>query len=83
MARLERDYFGRRPDLDDPNQLVSFDTTTELTAEFGTPCYTRIDAPPSPEQKARLQKLSPDAVRESGLAGEPITAKLTIAPGDS
>jgi len=54
----------------------------ELTAEFGNPCYTRIDAPATPEQKARLQKLSPEAVRESDLAGEPITAKLTKAPGN-
>jgi phosphoglucomutase len=54
----------------------------ELTAKFGTPCYTRIDAPATPEQKARLQKLSPEAVKESKLAGEPITAKLTTAPGD-
>ena len=51
----------------------------ELTAAFGTPCYTRIDAPATPEQKARLQKLSPEAVKESKLAGEPITAKLTRA----
>ncbi|MFY9645824.1 MAG: phosphoglucomutase (alpha-D-glucose-1,6-bisphosphate-dependent) [Terriglobales bacterium] len=54
----------------------------ELTAEFGTPYYTRIDAPASPEQKAKLGKLNPDAVRESDLAGEPITAKLTKAPGN-
>jgi phosphoglucomutase len=54
----------------------------ELTEEFGTPYYTRIDAPATPEQKAKLQKLSPDAVRESDLAGEPITAKLTAAPGN-
>ena len=54
----------------------------ELTAEFGTPFYTRIDAPASPEQKALLQKLSPQAVRESELAGEPITAKLSRAPGN-
>lgn len=54
----------------------------ELTAEFGTPYYTRIDAPATPEQKAKLQKLSPDAVRESDLAGESITAKLTRAPGN-
>jgi len=52
----------------------------ELTAEFGTPYYTRIDAPATPEQKARLQKLSPEAVKESSLAGEKITAKLTRAP---
>ncbi|MGA9041530.1 MAG: phosphoglucomutase (alpha-D-glucose-1,6-bisphosphate-dependent) [Terriglobales bacterium] len=54
----------------------------ELTAEFGTPYYTRIDAPATPEQKAKLQKLSPEAVKESDLAGEPITAKLTRAPGN-
>jgi phosphoglucomutase len=55
----------------------------ELTAEFGTPYYTRIDAPATPEQKARLEKLSPEAVKASRLAGEPITAKLTRAPGDN
>ena len=54
----------------------------ELTAEFGIPYYTRIDAPATPEQKAKLEKLSPDAVKESDLAGEPITAKLTKAPGN-
>jgi len=55
----------------------------ELTAEFGNPYYTRIDAPATPEQKARLQKLSPSAVKESNLAGEAITAKLTRAPGNN
>jgi len=45
----------------------------ELTAEFGIPYYTRIDAPATPEQKAKLAKLTPDAVKESNLAGEPIT----------
>lgn len=55
----------------------------ELTAEFGAPYYKRIDAPATPEQKATLQKLSPDAVRESRLAGEPITGKLTQAPGNN
>jgi len=54
----------------------------ELTAEFGIPYYTRIDAPATPEQKAKLGKLTPDAVKESDLAGEPITAKLTKAPGN-
>ena len=53
-----------------------------LTAEFGTPFYTRIDAAASPEQKAKLSKLSPEAVKESKLAGEAITAKLTKAPGN-
>ena len=54
----------------------------EMTAEFGTPYYTRIDAPSTPEQKAKLSALSPDSVKESELAGEPITAKLTQAPGN-
>ena len=53
-----------------------------LTAEFGTPLYTRIDAPATAEQKARLEKLSPAAVKESNLAGEPIIAKLSRAPGN-
>jgi len=54
----------------------------DLTAEFGTPYYTRIDAPATPEQKAKLAKLSPEAVTEMKLAGDPITAKLTRAPGN-
>jgi phosphoglucomutase len=54
----------------------------ELTAEFGTPYYTRIDAAASPEQKAKLSALSPESVKESDLAGEAITAKLTRAPGN-
>jgi phosphoglucomutase len=55
----------------------------DLTEEFGTPCYTRIDAPATTEQKERLRKLSPQDVRESFLAGEAITAKLTRAPGNN
>jgi phosphoglucomutase len=55
----------------------------ELTAEFGTPHYTRIDDAATPEQKARLGKLSPEAVKASQLAGEPIVAKLTRAPGNN
>jgi phosphoglucomutase len=54
----------------------------ELTQTFGSPCYTRIDAPATPEQKARLAKLSGSAVKEQELAGEPITARLTQAPGN-
>ncbi len=54
----------------------------ELGAEFGAPCYTRIDAPATSEQKQRLERLSPEAVRARELAGEPITAKLTRAPGN-
>jgi phosphoglucomutase len=55
----------------------------ELTSTFGTPYYTRIDAAATPEQKARLGKLSPEAVTASTLAGEPIMAKLTKAPGNN
>ena len=54
----------------------------DLTAKFGAPCYTRIDAKATPEQKARLAKLSPDSVSAARLAGETITAKLTRAPGN-
>ena len=54
----------------------------EITAEFGTPFYTRIDAPATPEQKRTLQTLSPEDVKEQDLAGEPIRTKLTRAPGN-
>ena len=53
-----------------------------ITAEFGTPHYTRIDAAATSAQKASLQQLSPEAIRENDLAGEPILAKLTRAPGN-
>jgi phosphoglucomutase len=62
----------------DPGEHVQ-----ELMAQFGTPYYTRIDAPATPEQKDRLKKLSPEAVQAAKLAGEPITAKLTRAPGNN
>ena len=55
----------------------------ELTAAFGTPYYTRIDAAATPEEKARLERLSPEAVKASQLAGEPIIARLTRAPGNN
>jgi phosphoglucomutase len=54
----------------------------ELTARFGSPCYTRIDAPATPTQRTVLQRLSPEAVTAGELAGEPIVAKLTRAPGN-
>ena len=54
----------------------------ELAAEFGAPHYTRLDAAATPEQKAKLGQLSPDAVKAAKLAGEPIAAKLTRAPGN-
>jgi phosphoglucomutase len=53
-----------------------------LTARLGAPHYTRIDAPASPAEKARLKKLSPSAVTAGELAGEAITGKLTEAPGN-
>lgn len=54
----------------------------ELTAQFGNPVYERIDAPASPEEKAILQKLSPEQVSDKELAGEKIEAMLTKAPGN-
>ncbi|MCQ9345748.1 phosphoglucomutase (alpha-D-glucose-1,6-bisphosphate-dependent) [Corynebacterium phoceense] len=54
----------------------------ELAAEFGAPAYARTDAPTNREQKAVLKSLSPEQVTASELAGEPITAKLTEAPGN-
>jgi phosphoglucomutase len=55
---------------------------TELAETYGAPVYARMDAPADREQKARLSKLSPDQVSATELAGEPITAKLTAAPGN-
>ncbi|HEY3439845.1 MAG TPA: phosphoglucomutase (alpha-D-glucose-1,6-bisphosphate-dependent) [Paludibaculum sp.] len=54
----------------------------QIEAEFGKSFYTRIDTPSTPEQKARLGKLSSSDVTDSSLAGSPITAKLTAAPGN-
>jgi phosphoglucomutase len=54
----------------------------ELEAEFGSSAYQRVDAPASPAQKSALGKLSPDAVSATELAGEPIIAKLSHAPGN-
>ncbi|MDO5104022.1 MAG: phosphoglucomutase (alpha-D-glucose-1,6-bisphosphate-dependent) [Lautropia sp.] len=53
-----------------------------LADQFGAPAYARVDAPADREQKAKLAALSPDNVKASTLAGEPITAKLTEAPGN-
>ncbi|PSL38270.1 phosphoglucomutase [Labedella gwakjiensis] len=60
-----------------PSQLY-----TELTEQFGTPAYERIDAAASKEQKAKLGKLDGDAITATELAGEPIIAKLSAAPGN-
>jgi phosphoglucomutase len=54
----------------------------QITADCGTPCYTRIDAPATPEQKDKLQRLSLESVKADRLAGEKITAALTRAPGN-
>jgi phosphoglucomutase len=54
----------------------------EITAEHGSPLYTRIDSPATSGQKALLQNLSPDSVKATELVGEPIVAKLTNAPGN-
>jgi phosphoglucomutase len=53
-----------------------------LTAQYGEPAYARIDSPATREQKAVLGRLSPDQVSATELAGEPITATLTAAPGN-
>ena len=60
-----------------PSQLYA-----DLVAEFGDPAYERVDAAASKEQKARLGKLSGDAITATELAGDPITAKLSHAPGN-
>ncbi len=54
----------------------------ELTRKYGNPLYERLEAPANLEQKAILKQMSPDAVQAATLAGEPITAKLTRAPGN-
>ena len=61
----------------DPGQLYG-----ELVGRFGEPVYERVDAPATPDQKAALKSLSPEQVPADSLAGEPITAKLTNAPGN-
>lgn len=61
----------------DPGQLYN-----ELTAKYGAPVYQRIDAACSKEDKAKLAKLSASQVKAKGLAGDPITATLTEAPGN-
>ncbi|MBV8820757.1 MAG: alpha-D-glucose phosphate-specific phosphoglucomutase, partial [Acidobacteriaceae bacterium] len=56
------------------------DHFAELTEQFGMPYYSRIDAPATPEEKAVLQKLSPDAIRATELAGEEIERAVADAP---
>jgi phosphoglucomutase len=54
----------------------------DLTSQYGDPAYARIDSPATREQKAALARLSPEQVSATELAGEPITAALTTAPGN-
>jgi phosphoglucomutase len=61
----------------DPGELYR-----ELTGKFGDPVYERIDAPASPEEKAVLSKLSPEQLKAKELAGDPIEAMMTKAPGN-
>ncbi len=58
------------------------DVYGELTARFGAPCYERKDAPATPAQKKALASLSPENITAKELAGSPITAVLTRAPGN-
>ncbi|NOK09886.1 phosphoglucomutase (alpha-D-glucose-1,6-bisphosphate-dependent) [Corallococcus exercitus] len=55
----------------------------DLAKKFGAPLYTRIDQPATSAQKAALKKLSPEAVKATSLAGEPILQRLTRAPGNN
>ncbi len=61
----------------DPGEIYG-----DLTREFGEPAYDRVEAPATPGQKALLERLSPANIRAGDLAGEPIEAILTSAPGD-
>jgi phosphoglucomutase len=61
----------------DPGEIYQ-----SLTDRFGAPVYARIDAPATPEEKAVLAKLSPEQVSAAQLAGDPIDAMLTRAPGN-
>jgi phosphoglucomutase len=58
------------------------ETFDDLTRELGVPFYERIDAPATAEQKVLLKAMSPEQIGMKELAGEPIRAKLTIAPGN-
>jgi phosphoglucomutase len=61
----------------DPGELY-----TELSGALGAPTYARIDAPATPAEKSILKRLSPESVAATELAGEPIRARLTRAPGN-
>ena len=74
MALLSAEMLARTGK--DPGQIYA-----GLTEQFGAPVYERIDAPASPEQKTRLAAMAPDQIQEKELAGDPIEAMLTAAPG--
>ena len=76
LALLASEILAR----DRPDARAS--TTPTWSPQHGDPAYARIDAPADREQKAKLAALSPDDVTATELAGEPITAKLTEAPGN-
>jgi len=61
----------------DPSQIYN-----QFTKQFGSPCYDRVDAPATPEQKSALSKLSPSQVKSTELAGEKIESMHTTAPGN-
>jgi phosphoglucomutase len=75
MALLSAEMLARTSK--DPGRIYA-----GLTEQFGAPVYERIDAPATPEQKARLAALSPDQVNEKDLAGDPIQSMQTKAPGN-
>jgi len=62
---------------EDPGELYR-----KLSGRLGTPLYSRVDVPATPAEKGAIGNLSPEAIREEELAGEPITARLTSAPGN-
>jgi len=62
---------------EDPGELYR-----KLSGRLGTPLYRRVDVPATPAEKGAIGSLSPEAIREEELAGEPITARLTSAPGN-
>ena len=75
MALLAAEMLARTGK--DPGQIYA-----GLTEQFGAPVYERIDAPATPEQKARLAALAPEQVTDKDLAGDPIVSMLTKAPGN-
>ena len=73
---------GRRRDSRRHRRAAPSEHYKKLTEAYGTPFYSRMDAPASPEEKNRLKKLSARDIKEETLAGERITRMLTEAPGN-